>query len=423
MSESNFDANNLKTIYALFEDKNKYYQKFFIFLILITSLFFLLAFLPYFSLQYQRYIDNIQILEYNKQLNNETLQLQLNQDNIKKIQQRINELTNTVVETQNIRNEISKLTLSQKNNISPTIEKISFELLQARSFLLKTENVTLTINKKIELLKNGINEKNKELASLSAEQSRITEQWEKFNAPYIGQITLSFSIIIKSFPILLAIGFSIVLISYSNLIKFRRTLHYKYKKNDSSGGIITDLYISRLIPLLIEPLDFHKINSIIILFPLTVFILSVVMNIIDWYFFTPQLNNSSIIVPESQNIVYSLIYIIIIPVFVHVYWVLFKEIKRYSNKLPSNLIIINDEIENKLNTLFQKETLSLEQYINLIEYLLKLKESRNQKNNELYTKYLNDMVNSLEKILDVSDITRSEKHRIKNDILTQLQLN
>ncbi len=422
MSESNFDTNNFKIIYGLFEDKNKYYQKIFIFLILITSLFFLLAFLPYFSLQYQRYIDNIQIIEYNKQLDNESLQLKINQDNIKKIQQRINELTKTVGETQNIRSEITKLTLSQKNNISPTIEKISFELFQARSFLLKTEDVTLIINKKIEQLKNGINEKNKELENLSIEQRKITEQWEKFNAPYIGQITLSFSILIKSFPILLAIGFSIILISYSNLIKFRRTLHYKYKKNDNSGGVITDLYIPRLIPMLIEPLDFHKINILIILFPLTIFVLSIVMNMIDWYFFTPQLNNSNIIVLESQNIIYSLIYIAIIPVFIFVYFILFKEINRYNNKLPSNPIIINGEIENKLNTLFQKEIISLEQYVNLIEYLLKLKESNNQKNRELYTKHLNDMTDSLDKILDVTNMTGSEKYHIKN-ILNQLQQN
>ena len=161
---------------------------------------------------------------------------------------------------------------------------------------------------------------------LKAEEVQISERFREIEFPF-GSLPIGLAESVAVFPILIAIGFAVVVSALRETIHLRRVFHTLYQQKDPNKTILTDEQIILIAPLWIDPADPLQNKTVqfgILSLPLLVFVAAGVLVSFIWR--TSDGTNTILL----NQWLFGGLYLVSLGIFVFGYWQLVAQLRRYS---------------------------------------------------------------------------------------------
>ncbi|MBA4379251.1 MAG: hypothetical protein C0393_00915 [Anaerolinea sp.] len=165
-----------------------------------------------------------------------------------------------------------------------------------------------------------------EYTQLKADEDRISKRFQEIEFPF-GSLPIGLAESVAVFPILIAIGFGVVVSVLLETIRLRRVFQTLYQQKDSDKIILTDEQISLIAPLWIDPADPRQNRVVqlgVLSLPLLVFVVAGVLVSFIW---TTSEGVNTILLDQW---LFGGLYLVGLGIFIYAYWQLATQLRRYS---------------------------------------------------------------------------------------------
>jgi uncharacterized membrane-anchored protein YhcB (DUF1043 family) len=346
------DGNDIDTIidrsFIIYQNNSRNLERIFAILCGAGLIFFFVAVLPYFFIQYekQRVSDEynntlVQINQTRNAIDNINTKLdrmsEIDNEDIPRVKRQLSEINTRLNEVESrstihFPEEVEALRknlTNQQQELEDTEAKLGNELNTLKSNrtnfekeLNRQENITLP---KLE----------KRQISLGSELRNLTSQWENIQSPF-GEVPTGFRDLVAVFPFSLSVGFLIYSHVFSKTMDIRRFLHYLNKKKNNNK-LFKDSELDKEIaftsPLWIDPINTEQnkvLSFLTLIVPFIIFVASIAMILYSW-----NAEGSDPVLTDAYRMAYYIVNVLGFGFFAYGYWHIINELRRYSNKLDS----------------------------------------------------------------------------------------
>jgi CII-binding regulator of phage lambda lysogenization HflD len=319
-------------------------------------IFFFLAIVPYFFIQFEKqrvteqYDNTVReinqtesaINEINMKLNRI---IQIREEAIPAVDSRILNINTQLNQIESESgNFLSDRILSLRNNLTFQQQRLDDIRVQLNNELSNLESNKTNFENDLNREKNiTLPELEKREKSLASQREHLTAQWENIQSP-VGEIPTAFRDLVAVFPFSLSLGFFIYVYFFSKTLAIRTFLHYLKKKNSSFKDSEIDREIALTSPLWVDPINSEQnkvLSFLILIIPLVIFVASTAMILYSW-----NVEESDPVISETYRIIYYIINTLGLGFFAYGYWRIINELRHYSNRL-SSWLLTRDEREKR----------------------------------------------------------------------------